>query len=100
MRLASIKRRVEEIRAFKDKLFNLVDGNESLDNITLSSILPAIPLSEKSQRENSVHQTNQQTKKSTLQSRVGKLSRSSPRLSTLSPTVQIELIRARSKQKV
>lgn len=100
MRLATANRRAEEIGSFKNILSDPVDGNESLDNITPTPTLPAIPLSEKSQRANSVCQTNQQTKKSTLQSRVGRLRRSGPRAPTPPLPVQMELIRAGSKRKV
>lgn len=98
MRLATANRRAEEIGAFKDMLSDPVDGNESMNNTT--STLPVIPPSEKSKRANSVRQTNQQMKKATLQSRVGRLSRSGPRAPTPPPPVQMKLIRAGSKQKV
>lgn len=98
MRLATANRKAEEIGAFKDMFFNPVDENESINNTT--PMLPIIPPSEKSKRANSIRQTNQLTKKATLQSRVRRLSKSGPRALTPPPLVQMELIRAENKQKV
>lgn len=98
MRLTTANRRAEEIGAFKDMLSDPVDGNESMNNTTPTLLV--IPPSEKSKRANSVCQINQQRKKATLQSRVGRLSKSGPRAPTPPPLIQMELIRAGSKQKV
>lgn len=58
MRLATANRRAKKIKTFKNILFDLADGNESLDNTMPTPTLPAIPTSKKLQRANSIRQTN------------------------------------------
>lgn len=57
MKLTTTNRRAEDIRTFKDIFSNLVNRNESLDDITLSQspTLLTISLSEKSKQVNSIY---------------------------------------------
>lgn len=66
MRLATANRKIEEIKAFKDILSDLINGNEGLDNIIPTPTLPPILPSEKSKWVNSIRQTSHQKKKATL----------------------------------
>lgn len=61
MKLATTNRKTEKIRTFKDILFDPIDRNKSLDNITPTCypMLPIILPSEKAKQANSICQNIQ-----------------------------------------